>query len=149
MAKHQKIVFQLKRDEDGFPPSDYERLWATPLSNGNYVIDNIPFFVMGISSEDEVSVRQDGNELFFKELVEPSGISTFRLVPSDQSMIAKVREDVKALGGRSEYNQHVGLIAVEIPAEQSIDKFLNYIVDEQKQGRLDFQEGALRHDFEQ
>lgn len=149
MKDHQRVVFELQRDEDGYPPSDYERLWATPLPNGNYVIDNIPFFVMGISSEDEVSVRRDGEELFFKELVNPSGISTFRLVPSDPSMIAKVREDVKALGGLSEYNQHAGLIAVEIPADQSIDGFLNYIVDEQEQGRLDFQESALRHNFEQ
>lgn len=148
MTRHERVDFKLQRDDNGFPPSDYERLWATPLPNGNYAIDNIPFFVMGISSEDEVSVRKDGEKLFFKELVKPSGISTFRLIPSDQSMIAKVREDVKSLGGRSEYNQHVGLIAVEIPAEQSIDEFLSYIVDEQEQGRLDFQEGALRHDYE-
>jgi len=41
---HVRITFKLQPDEDGYPPSDYERLWAVPLSNGRYQIDNIPFF---------------------------------------------------------------------------------------------------------
>jgi hypothetical protein len=148
MTEHRRIAFRLERDEDGYPPSDYERLWAVPLPNGNYRIDNIPFFVMGISAEDEVSVESEGEELFFKELVKPSGISTFRVIPSDQSMSGKVRADIAALDGKSEFNQEVGVIAVEIPAASRIHPFMDYIVEEQEKGVLDFEEGALRHEMD-
>ena len=146
MTEHRRISFRLEKDEDGYPPSDYERLWATPLPNGNYRIDNIPFFVMGISADDEVSVESEGEELFFKDLVKPSGISTFRVIPSDQSVSENVRADIMALGGKSEYNREVGVIAVEIPASSRIHPFLDYIVEEQEKGALDFEEGALRHE---
>lgn len=148
MTKHRRIVFRLERDENGYPPSDYERLWAVPLNNGNYVIDNIPFFVMGISAEDEVSVEVEGEELFFKELVKSSGVSTFRVIPSDQSMTEKVRADIGTLGGKSEYNQEVGVIAVEVPAASPINPFLDYMLDGQENGILDFEEGALRHEMD-
>jgi len=148
VTSHQKIVFRLERDEDGYPPSDYERLWATPLPSGNYLIDNIPFFVMGISAGDEVSVRHEGDELFFDRLIKPSGASTFRLIPADPSASEKVRAAIKALGCSSEYNQHVGLIAAEVPASKSIQPFLDYIVEEQERGVLDVEEGALRHELD-
>jgi len=148
MVEHQKIIFRLERDEDGYPPLDYERLWATPLSNGNYLIDSIPFFVMGISDGDEVSVNREGNNLVFEKLLKPSGASTFRLVPANPEMSAKVRADIEALGCSSEYNQHVGLIAVEVPASRSIQPFLDYIVEKREEGVLDVEEGALRHDLE-
>lgn len=145
MTDPRRIAFRLEQDEDGYPPSDYERLWAIPLPNGNYLIDNIPFFVMGVSAEDEVSVETKGEELFFKELIRPSRISTFRVIASDQSMSEKVRADIAALGGETEYNQDVGVIAVGIPASSQISPFLDYIVEEQEKGVLDFEEGALRH----
>ncbi len=148
MTEHRRIAFRLDRDEDGYPPSDYERLWAVPLPNGNYRIDNIPFFIMGISAEDEVSVESEGEELFFKELVKPSGISTFRVIPFNHSMSEKVRADIAALGGKSEYNLEVGVVAVEMPASSPIRPFLDYIVEEQEKGVLDFEEGALRHEMD-
>lgn len=147
MTKYQRVTFRLERDEDGYPPSDYERLWATPLPSGNYLIDNIPFFVMGISTGDEVSAKQEGAELNFDKLVKPSGASTFRLVPTDLETTAKIRADIEALGCSSEYNQQVGLIAVEVPASSSIQPFLDYIVEKQEEGALDIEEGALRHEL--
>ncbi|WP_337244746.1 DUF4265 domain-containing protein [Luteimonas sp. gir] len=147
MTGHKKIVFRLERDEDGYPPSDYERLWATPLPSGNYLIDNIPFFVMGLSAGDEVSVKNEGDELFFDRLIKPSGASTFRIIPVDPSDSENLRDDIKALGCSSEYNQHVGLIAAEVPASRSIQPFLDYIVERQERGIIDVEEGALRHEL--
>lgn len=146
--EHQKIVFRLEQDEDGYPPSAYERLWAVPLDNGNYQIDNIPFFVVGISSGDEVSVDSEDGELLFKKLIRASGASTFRLYSHDQSKSQKVRADIEALGAKSEYNQYIGVIAVEIPEHISIRPFLDYIVEEQEKGAIDVEEGVLRHDID-
>lgn len=145
MAEHKKIVFRLQPDADGYPPVTREGLWAIPLPNGNFVIDNIPFYAGGISAEDEVEAEIVDGELFFKNLLKPSGISTFRLILTDPAVNAQVRAHLESIGCKSEYNQHMGLIAVEIPSDTPIHPFLNYIVEEKGKGALDFEEGALRH----
>jgi hypothetical protein len=145
MAEHKKIVFDLEQDAEGYPPVEHEGLWATPLSNGNFAIDNIPFYASGISSADEVEVEAIDGELRFKKLLKPSGTSTFWLILTDLSSNVKVRAHLESLGCRSEYNQHIGLIAVEIPSSTPIHPFLAYIVEEKEKGALDFEESALRH----
>lgn len=145
MAEHQKIIFELEQDEDGYPPATKEGVWAMPLPNGHFVIDNIPFFASGVSAEDEVEVERVDGELRFNKVLKPSGISTFRLILSDPETNPIVRAELEALGCKSEYNQHIGLIAVEVPASTSIHPFLDYIVEAKEKGLLDFEEGALRH----
>ncbi len=148
MTEKRRITFQLERDEDGYPPSDHERLWATPTHDGHYLIENIPFFIMGISSGDEVSVQPEAAALLFDRLIKPSGASTFRLAPSDLRMSASIRADVEALGCSSEYNQNAGLIAVEVPGSISIQPFLTYITEKLAAGLIDVEEAALRHDVD-
>ena len=70
---HVKLIFELERDSDGYPPEDREGIWALPAPNGLFRLDNIPFYAMGVSDGDLVSVEERAGETFFKELVEPSG----------------------------------------------------------------------------
>ena len=140
-----KIAFKLAQDEDGYPPVDYEFLWARPLQNGNYIIDNIPFYVTGISAEDEVSTVNNDGILSFNDMIVASGISTFRIIPADSSTIDAVRKDIEMLGCKSECDAKIGLIAAEISASKSINPFLDYLIDGKEKGFLDFDEGVLRH----
>jgi hypothetical protein len=142
-----RVIFKLTKDGSGYPPADTESLWAKPIGNGKFKIDNIPFYVMGISSDDEVEVDEVGGDLFFRNLRQASGNSTFRLLLSDPKASTAVREQLAKLGCISEHNQFVGLVAVEIPASIPIQRFLDYIVDGQQQGIFDIEEGALRHDL--
>lgn len=144
MEDHKKIVFKLQQD-NGYPPVALEKLWAMPLPNGHFVIDNIPFYAWGISADDEVEAEIVDGELFFKNLVKPSGISTFRLILTDPETNAQVRAHLEFLACKSEYNQHIGLVAVEIPSGTPIQPFLEYIVEEKAKGAIDFEESALRH----
>jgi hypothetical protein len=137
----------LPYDESGYPPVGYERLWATPLSNGNFRIENIPFYVMGISSGDEVSSIEVNGEFIFSNLVKKSGNSTFRLFLNNAETCESVREILRQKGCTSEFNQHVGVVAVEVPESVEIYPFLEYIVDAQNSDELDIEEGALRHDI--
>ncbi|KLD73587.1 DUF4265 domain-containing protein [Xanthomonas hyacinthi] len=145
MVDHKKVVFDIKQDADGYPPVTQEGLWSRLLPNGNFVIDNIPFYVAGISSEDEIEAESIDGELRFKKLLKPSGISTFWLILADPETNAKVRAHLEYLGCKSEYNQYIGLIAVEIPSSTPIHPFLDYIMEEKENGTLDFEESALRH----
>lgn len=145
MSQNYKVIFRLDQDEDGYPPAAFEGLWATVLPNGNFKIDSIPFYVLGISGDDEIEVDSVNDELWFRSLVGPSKNSTFRLLFSNKDTHVKVREELNKLGCKSEYNQKIGLVAVEIPENTAIKPFLNYILDGQKRGEFDFEEAALRH----
>lgn len=139
-----KIVFLLEQEE-GYPPVSRESVWAKRLHENRYQIDNIPFYIREISHNDIVETKTIGGEIRFKQLLEQSGASTFRLLLIDPSTSGQVRDALKQLGCESEYNKEMGLIAVEIPKNVPIQPFLRYAMIEQKKGALDIEEGALRH----
>jgi hypothetical protein len=140
-----KILFLLDQ-EDGYPPIARESVWARSSSENRYLIDNIPFFVRGISPDDEVEVDFISGEAFFRRLYRPSQVSTFRLFLFDPvNDRTRIREQLKKLKCESEYNQHIGLLAVAIPANIAIQPFLDYAFNQKENGVLDVEEGALRH----
>lgn len=145
MGSAKKMIFELAPDEDGYPPATSEGIWTLPLENGNFVIDSIPFYVLGISPDDEVAAEASGEELVFKGLIRPSGNSTFRLLLSEPDTSEVVRLRLRSLGCDSEFNQFIGLLAVEIPATVDIHPFLDFIVEARDDGELDYEEAALRH----
>ncbi len=63
----------------------------------------------------------------------------------DQAQVQKVRDDLRAMRCPSELSDIPNLIAVEVPASQPIDRFLDYIVQADEKGSLEYQEAALRH----
>lgn len=149
MTSHKQVVFTLQDDGSGYPPDAYERLWASVLPNGNLLVDNIPFYVMDISSGDEIEVDDRNGELFFRRPVRLSGNSTFRLLLSDPLKSANIRKDLAALGCETEFNQIAGVLAVEVPETISIGPFLAYIMRMKNSGDIDVEEGALRHNTRQ
>lgn len=148
--KHKKIIFQLEIDEDGYPPVAFEGIWAVPLPNGHMRIDNVPFYVSGISLGDEVEVKCDTNtngEHWFFCLTKPSKNSTFRVSVSDLSNLSRIRQQIEALGCKAEVDETAGLIAFTVPGEMKIHPILDYIVDGKESGEFDFEEAALRHEI--
>jgi len=140
-----KVVFRLAQDEFGYPPTDAEIVWAYILPSGNYRIDNIPFYIRGISSDDEIAVDKKDDVVFFRELITPSRNSTFRLLLSDPEKSDQIRRDLGLLGCLVEFHKNVALLAVEIPGAVSIEPFLEYVMSAQERDELDIEEGALRH----
>lgn len=59
-----------------------ESLWATPLGNNLYRIENVPFFAYGLNFLDVVLATADTDELNpeIREVVTPSGHRTFRII---------------------------------------------------------------------
>ncbi|MEP5943149.1 MAG: DUF4265 domain-containing protein, partial [Balneola sp.] len=58
-----------------------EALWAEPLGNDLYKIENIPFYAYGLNYHDIVRTNSQSAELKpeIKELVKASGHKTFRV----------------------------------------------------------------------
>ena len=72
-----KIFFEL--DDDAHNEVGTESLWAQAQSNNLFKIDNIPFYVYGVSSDDLVEINVRDNNLFFSKVVQRSGHSTLRV----------------------------------------------------------------------
>lgn len=143
---HVRIRFDLPVQEEGYPPVRHESLWAIPQGEGRFIVDNIPFYVRGVSSGDVVlATRTASDEWSFREVVIPSRASTFRLYVLDPTAVQAVRDKLRDLGCTSELSDIPNLIAVEVPGETSIAPFLDYIVAGAEDGRWEYQEATLRH----
>jgi hypothetical protein len=142
---HVKIGFYLEQDEDGWPPTTRENMWAVDLGDGRYRIDNIPFYVLGISDGDLVSATtEEDGRLVFSELIEASPNSTFRLIVLNKDETSEVRTMFRDLGCPSELVSH-GFIALHIPGSVTMKPIATLIEQGDEDGRWEFEEGALRH----
>jgi hypothetical protein len=56
---HVKVHFQLEVDENGWPPASVESLWTVDLGDGTVRLDNTPWFVRGVASDDILRVEID------------------------------------------------------------------------------------------
>jgi hypothetical protein len=141
-----KIAFELQPDADGYPSDRWETLWASKMpQTDTYRIDNIPFFVKGISSEDIVSAEERDGQLTFVKLIKPSKNSVFRLYVADESKVAEVCDGFKRLGCDSEKSGIPGLIAIEIPGRIPIAPIATLIEEGARSGQWEYEEGVLRH----
>jgi Domain of unknown function (DUF4265) len=90
-----KVHFDLLPDSDGYPPATSESMWAIPLGQSRFRIDNIPFFICGISCFDVISARVDGNGLLkYERLLELGGHSTLRV------LFYETASDLRPMGQR-------------------------------------------------
>lgn len=115
--EHVKVLFEY---DDGTPERcEVESLWAIPREDG-YQLDNIPFYARGVANGDVVAVRRgpDG-ELWYDELVKPSGHSTLRLWFAREEDVQKTREELRALGCASELSDLPRLVAVDVPPRRA------------------------------
>jgi hypothetical protein len=70
-ANHVKILVYTAA-ENGYPPEEWESLWAIPMGGSLFKINNIPFFAKGLSCDDVVSAAFEGDTYIFSEVVTPS-----------------------------------------------------------------------------
>ncbi len=144
---YKKVSFELQQDEYGYPPDGWEVLWADEIEPGLYLVDNIPFYVKGISSGDVVSAEESGERLKFKELVRPSKNSVIRLMVSDVGGVQAARDSFRELGCESELSNLPKLVAIEVPGNVSFGPVGALIDQGAQSGRWEYEEGVLRHEL--
>lgn len=140
-----KISFELEPDADGYPPDRWESLWALEDEPGLYRVDNIPFYVKGVSSGDVVTALPNGGPLQFERVVRPSGNSVVRLYVSDESDMKATKDSFRELGCESELHSNPKFVAVEIPNTVSAYPVDVLLEAGAKSGRWEYEWGVLRH----
>jgi len=99
-AVYVKVAFELEQDENGYPPEEWETLWASEVEDGLCCLDNIPFFARGVSPGDVVRVRREGGSRIFEEVVRPSRNSVFQVYLTDEKDMPAARAAFVNLGFR-------------------------------------------------
>lgn len=138
-----KVVVALEQDEEGYPPAAYENLWASPVGEGLFRIANIPFFAKSIALGDIVSAVPEQGLLCFKEVVQPSGHSTLRLIIYKEAEVPSSIEHFTRLGCESERSHIPGLIALDVPPTVSLATLKQELDSGHAQGRWDYEEACL------
>ncbi len=114
-----KVFFELQQDEDGYPPVTCESLWATPVGNGLYRFDNIPFFARGVAYEDVVSaVRRDAKA-------------------------PELRRELEALGCDTEQSHIPNLFAVDVPPSVSLEEVRRLLETGDASEHWEYEEACL------
>ena len=126
---HVKVAFDVQNDDGS---TEIETLWAEPLGNHVYRLDNSPFYVYSISWQDEVFAPPSADGLpTFQRVVSKSGNRTvrIRLDPpyEDGNESAKEMQGLVALGCSFEGSRN-RLMSLNIPTELSLTKIREHLI---------------------
>jgi hypothetical protein len=138
-----KVVFDLPPDA----PTPTETLWALPLGDHLYRLDNVPWFAFGCALGDVIRCEERLGELpRYVEVVEPGGNWTVRVfvpeTPQRDVIKNEVFEMLREMGCSYEgFGATKGLIAVTIPSDLEADTVLDKLRELQAQEKAYWESG--------
>lgn len=142
-----KVHFLLEPDEDGWPPVAGETLWAFPLGEYRYRLDNIPWYVRGVACYDVVEAVSFEDEVpVVSRVVERSGHLTIRLLLSgerDAAALRGVLAEFDELGAAGEVDPHRGLVALDLPPTADLPRLKEHLVRGEAEDRWGYEEGLI------
>jgi Domain of unknown function (DUF4265) len=148
------IIFPLKRDSDGYPDASAERLWAKKIAPNQFQIQNIPFYIKGVSLKDIVEARNVSEDVYeFVKILKYSGHSTFRIfisgdVTDNDKVLQATVQRLNSMGCKTEgLNKDSTLTAIDVPPKTDINKIGQFLRDQYKLGLLDFEEASVPDDY--
>ena len=114
----------------------YENLWAASVNKERYRLENIPFFIYGVSLHDVVAASPDEEgRLQFQRVVKPSGNKTIRArsdeFVKDAAKRRKVKSDLRRLGSGVE-ELRSRLLAINVPPNVDLKSITDYLTKDAK-----------------
>jgi hypothetical protein len=139
-----KIFFSVEQHEEGYPPVTTESVWAEETEDGNFVIDNIPFFATAATLGDIVNVDTVEGQLYYKSTVKESDNSLLRVILFEQRDPSVLRSHLAKLGCATEGGPSPSLIAVNVPGTVSLQLVITVLKEGFDNGYWDYEEAILR-----
>jgi len=140
--------FSLVIDEDGWPPVSSEGLWAEPLGDDQFRIDNTPWFVVNLAAEDVVTALAGSDGVLWATgKVRWAGRCTIRVIPRRDGPLAGDRQAVLDLfapfGVSGEGIEQFGMVALDVPPEVDVAAVKAMLKAGEADGRWYFEEGCI------
>jgi hypothetical protein len=147
-----KVRFKLQADSDGWPPAESEGLWAEPIGGDEYRIDNTPWFVNKVATDDIVrALAGSDGVLWAVGSVRWSGRLTIRVIPRAEGPL---RGDLEAVvdafsvhGVTGEGIKEYGVVALDIPAEVDFPSIKGLLMAGEADGRWYYDEGRVNDEW--
>ena len=147
MERLVKVYFRLEPDVDGYPPVSVESVWARSSgADGEYVLDNVPFFEKAATLGDTIHAQETDGVLWFDRLVSRSQNSLLRAVffqPHGEAE-SEICRQLESLGCQVERWKNHHLLAISVPAQISLTMIQEYLHRQSEAGTLDYEEPILR-----
>lgn len=143
------VIFPLEVDADGWPPVSAERVWARPLGDDKYRLDNAPWFVRDIAEGDVVRAipPDDSSWPVFVERLAWGGNCTIRVIPSSSAPLETTLEAVLDLfanhGVTGEGAGSYPIVALTIPREADARAVKDLLRQGEADGRWEYEEGCV------
>jgi Domain of unknown function (DUF4265) len=131
-SSHTKVLFRVP-EEDG--SIQVETLWATPIGQDQFVLDNSPFYAYSVSWNDTVyaPVAELEGLPTFSHVVKKSGHRTVRVI-FDPPVQEGNESDALLQGllklGCTYEGAHRGYMAIDLPPEVSLQSVRQYLIDQ-------------------
>jgi len=127
---------------------EFERLHATPLPSGGYLIENSPFYAFDISYRDVARARHQEGRLLFDGVAERGGHSTYRVKLSPESTHEDFLAQFDSLARLGCSFEGTGsgprrLYAIDIPPGADLAKVYAPLEALEQQGFWKFEEAHL------
>jgi len=145
MRELRKIVFRLRKDEDGYPPMEFESMWGMFLDESSCVVDNVSYYVYGVSKGDTVAIENVDSELFVSSVIARGGHSTLRVFAEDPDTKASLIFELKLLGAQCSVTRGLSLFAVDIPPEIDFAKIDTFLASRCDGEHLAYEDACLQH----
>lgn len=143
-----KVCFSLTVDGQGWPPVSSEGLWAEPLGDDEFKVDNTPWFVRNLATDDVVrALAGSDGVLWATERVRWSGRCTVRVIPRRDGPLAGDRQAVlelfAPLGVTGEGVEQYGMVALDVPPDVDLATVKATLNAGEADGRWYFEEGCV------
>jgi hypothetical protein len=136
--------------EDGWPPVKSERLWAEPLGDDLYRIDNVPWFARNLAEGDVVRAFAPDARSWpvVTDRISWSGNCTIRIIPLRsgplQGDLQAVIDRFVPLGAQAEGALPAfALVALTIPPESDLSAIASALQEGESDGSWSFEEGCI------
>jgi uncharacterized protein DUF4265 len=144
-----KIGFPMMRDHDNWPPYEKEWVWASPLGDDLFQLDNSPWYVRGVSWKDIVRAELDADGCWnFIEVVTASRHSTIRVfaMEATEAEMQELLSKLNRLGCTYEGESGLkSMIAIDIPPESDYSPIVALLKEGESAEKWGYEEGCLYH----
>jgi hypothetical protein len=143
----ERVKIQLRLEPDA--PYETETVWARPIGDGLFVIDNVPFFAYDLSLGDKVYARPTGEPVLeYSGVAERGGHSTYRVVLADggdRTQAEEYWQKLRAIGCDREVATS-RLWAFDVPPAADVFDVYHVLEAGEAKGIWEFEEAHVGHD---
>jgi len=134
-SPHSKVLFRMPEDDGS---SRVETLWAIPLGEDKYVLDNSPFYAYSVSWKDTVyaPVTEVEGLPTFVRVIKKSGHRTVRVIfepPVQEGNESDVLLQGLLKLGCTYEGANRGYMAIDLPPEVSLESVRQYLIEQRAQ----------------